>query len=130
MSLDSVAQLGRTELEKEVTKDLKVKLRTLTAVEYSQVMKSAGSSPTPGQMDLGTLGQLAELQIATLSFATLSVNGETGTPEAFRKMYQNMQYPLLLEVYQAYMEVMDNQNKVLEELKKNLTSNQLLEKTT
>lgn len=130
MSLDSVAQLGRTELEKEVTKDLKVKLRTLTAVEYSQVMKSAGSSPTPGQMDLGTLGQLAELQIATLSFATLSVNGETGTPEAFRKMYQNMQYPLLLEVYQAYMEVMDNQNKVLEELKKNLTNIPLLEKTT
>lgn len=132
MSLDSVTQLGRTELEKEINPSLKVKLRTLTAIEYTQVMRAAGSSGSSvsGQADLGTLGQLAGLQIDTLAFATVSVNGETSTPEAFKKMYQNMQYPVLLDVYQVYMEVLEGQNKVLDELKKNSQNNLSLEKTT
>jgi hypothetical protein len=133
MSLDTVAQLGRTELEKQINPSLKVKLRTLTAIEYTQVMKSGGSSglsTTQGHTDLSTLGQLAGLQIDTLAFATISVNGETATAEAFRKMYQNMQYPVLLDVYGLYMEVLEGQNKVLDELKKNSQNNQSLEKTT
>lgn len=131
MSLESVTQLGRTELEKQINPSLKVKLRTLTALEYTQVMRAAGSSgSSSGQADLGTLGQLAGLQIDTLAFATVSVNGETGTPEAFKKMYQNMQYPVLLEIYQVYMEVLEGQNKVLDELKKNSQNSPVLEKTT
>lgn len=132
MSLDSVTQLGRTELEKQINSNLKVKLRTLTAIEYTQVMRAAGSSGSnsSGQADLGTLGQLAGLQIDTLAFATVSVNGETASPEAFKKMYQNMQYPILLDVYGLYMEVLEGQNKVLDELKKNSQNNLSLEKTT
>lgn len=130
MSLESVAQLGRTELEKEINPSLKVKLRTLTAIEYTQVMRAGGSGMSSGPADLSTLGQLAGLQIDTLAFATISVNGETGTPEAFKKMYQNMQYPVLLDVYQVYMEVLEGQNKVLDELKKNSQNSQSLEKTT
>lgn len=132
MNLDSITQLGRNELEKQINPSLKVKLRTLSALEYAQVMRAAGAAgaSSPNGPDLGTLGQLAELQIDTLSFATTAVNGMTGTAAEFKKMYQNMQYPVLLEIYQVYMELLEGQNKVLDELKKNSESSQPSEKTT
>lgn len=129
MSLESITQLGRVEVEQKVTDNLVVKLRTLTASEYAQVMKTAGGANSPDVAALSTLGHLAELQIMTLSFATISMNGQTGTSEEFRKVYQNIQYPLLLEVYSTYMQIVENQNKVLDSLKKNLTT-PLLETTT
>lgn len=132
MNLESVTQLGRSELERQINPSLKVKLRTLTATEYAKVMRAAGSSgvQSSGQADLGTLGQLADLQIDTLSFATVSINEQTGTAEEFKKLYQTIQYPILMDIYQVYMEVLEGQNKVLDELKKNSVSNQPLEKTT
>lgn len=120
MDLNSVSQLGRIEVEQEVTKNLTVKLRTLTAVEYSNVMRLTDPSDSD-KPSLGTLGQLADLQIATLSFATVLMNGQSGSSDEFRKVYQNMQYPLLLEVYRVYMTILEKQNQSLEELKKNST---------
>lgn len=120
MNLDSVMQLGRIEIEKKIAENLTLKLRTLTAQEYATVMKMAGPTQAGGSPDLSALGHLAELQITTLSYATVSMNGQTGTAEDFHKVYQNMQYPLMLEAYRAYLELLDGQSGALDELKKNL----------
>lgn len=130
MELESLASLGRVEIERKISDKLTVKLKSLSAIEYAKVMKGAGSTAPQDDADLSALGHLASLQVSTLAYATVSINGQSGTPDEFRKIYEVMQYPLVLEVYRVYMEILTKQNEVLEELKKNLTTNQLLEKTT
>jgi hypothetical protein len=128
MTLESVQDLGKIELERKITEKLTVKLRSLTALEYSKVMKSASISDNSA--GLNALGHLASLQMVTLAYATLSINGQSDTPEAFLKFYENLQYPLVVEVYKVYVEILNTQNETIEELKKNLTSNPPVVKTT
>lgn len=129
MNLNSLAKLGRVETEKQITKGLKVKLRTLTALEYAKVMQMAkdfsGGLDTPS---MEALGRLAELQMETLAHATVAVNDEE-VPEAdsdripkLRSFYQNLQYPVLTEVYRTYLDLLGTQNGVMDDLKKNLTT--------
>lgn len=122
MDLSSVVQLGRAEIEKKITENLTVKMRTLTAQEYASVMKSSEVADPQKGANLSTLGHLADLQITTLAYATVSINGQSGSVDEFKKLYQSLQYPLITEIYQVYMEILDKQNQVLEELKKNLIS--------
>lgn len=130
MSLDSVMQLGKIEIEEKICDSLVVKLRTLTSIEYSKIMKSSASPSLNENQGLSTFGYLTDLQIETLSYATMSINGQIGSQEDFKKVYQNMQTPLLAEVYSVYSKILENQNKVLEELKKNSVTSPLSVVTT
>lgn len=130
MALDSISQLGRLEVEKRITDTLIVKLRTLTATEYASVLKASDVVGDPDRPNLSTLGHLADVQILALSYATLAINGSTGSSEEFKKVYQNMQYPLLIEVYSAYSELLQNQGQLVQELKKNSMNNPSSVKTT
>jgi hypothetical protein len=128
MTIDSVQELGKIEIEKKITDKLTVKLRSLTASEYASVMK--GASTVSGVADLSALGHLASLQISTLAYATVALNGKSATPAEFRELYENMQYPLVAEIYNVYVEILNKQNEYIEELKKNLMNLQPAEKTT
>lgn len=135
MSLESLGQLGRVEVEKQIAPNFKVKLRTLTSREYAVVMKAAGAltqNLEQTNSTLATLGSLTDIQIITLAQATVSFNGqsfpEDKRVEENRKIYESLQHPLLVEAYKAYLQLLDDQNNVLEDLKKNSTA-LLLEKT-
>lgn len=127
MSLDSSTSLGKVETEKQILPNLKVRLRTLNSREYAHVMKYAkdltGSLQQPS---METLGKLVDVQIETLAHATVAINGqEYSGSDKYAKLkdyYDQLQHPVLMEVYRVYLDLLSQQDDIMAELKKNLTT--------
>jgi len=112
MELTSLAQLGRLEKEFEINKELKVKLHTLNSEEQQKALLSVSDS-YPNEV-----AKSSHFQTCILTLATSEVNGEKVKEEELKEFYKVIQYPLLVQIFANYLELAEEQGKVLVELKK------------
>jgi hypothetical protein len=112
VDLSSVLQLGRIEKTKEVFKGLSITLQTLSASHQQKILAAL---PTDNQ---DALGRYATLQIETLASATVAMNGVKADYASWKSMYSEMQSRVLQEVYSFYVELVEEQNSVMDSLKK------------
>jgi len=112
VDLSSVLQLGRIEKTKEVFKGLSITLQTLSASHQQKILAAL---PTDNQ---DALGRYATLQIETLAAATVAMNGVKADYASWKTMYSDMQSRVLQEVYSFYVELVEEQNSVMDSLKK------------
>ena len=112
VDLSSVLQLGRIEKTKEVFKGLSITLQTLSASHQQKILAAL---PSDNQ---DALGRYATLQIETLAAATVAMNGVKADYASWKTMYSDMQSRVLQEVYTFYVELVEEQNSVMDSLKK------------
>ena len=112
LKIDELSKLGRLELEFDVVKGLKIKLHTLSVDEQHHALASVSSN----EADPTT--QYHQLQKALLIEATELINGEKPTKEELVKFYSEVQESLFQDVAAHYTTLLQQQNGVTEELKK------------
>jgi hypothetical protein len=112
MKLDELAKLGKVESEFEIVKGLKVKLHTLSMAEQHRALTSVPNNLTD------PTGQFHHLQKVLLIEATESVNDEKPSKEELMKFYGELQESLFQEIASKYTSLLQEQNAVIEDLKK------------
>ena len=112
VDLSSILQLGRIEKTKEVFKGLALTLQTLSASHQQKILAALPSDTQDA------LGRYATLQIETLASATVAMNGVKADVAVWKKMYSEMQNRVLQEIYSFYVELVEEQNSVMDSLKK------------
>jgi hypothetical protein len=112
MDLNALAQLGKVEREIVLNDKLTVKVHTLSVAEQQRAL---ASMPT-GIEDDAT--KFSYFQEAMLVHATDTINGEVVDKVTLAKFYKDLQYPLLTALFSQYLELSQEQGKVLDELKK------------
>lgn len=112
IDLSSVLQLGRIEKTKEVFKGVSITLQTLSASHQQKILAALPSDTQDA------LGRYATLQIETLAAATVAMNGVKADYASWKPMYAEMQSRVLQEVYSFYVELVEEQNSVVDSLKK------------
>ena len=113
VDLSSILQLGRIEKTKEVFKGVALTLQTLSASHQQKILAALPSDTQDA------LGRYATLQIETLASATVAMNGVKADYVTWKKMYSEMQNRVLQEIYSFYVELVEEQNSVMDSLKKN-----------
>lgn len=111
MELKSLEQLGRVEKEVEITKDLKIKFHTLSVAEQQKVFLTVPETLTDE-------ARISHIQVAILAQAIDAVNGESVDKTKLTEQLRGMQFRLLAEFFDAYAALAEEQNIVLDELKK------------
>jgi len=115
IELKDISQLGRIEKTQEVFNGLTVTLQSLSA---SHQHKALAALP-PESLD--TLARFTALQIETLIYATIEINGKKyndNNRSELRSLYSEMQNKILQEIYGLYTEIAKEQNEVITSLKK------------
>jgi len=121
-TLTSISDLGKVADEKEVIKGHKVKLETLTSGEEDNVLRGLDDS-------MNVLERFHHLKRLTVIYATKKYNGieitdgdgtekNPGNRAIVRNFYLNLQTSLLTPFYDFYLELVDKQKKIIDELKK------------
>lgn len=108
----ALAKLGRVEKEIEVTEGLKVKVHTLSLSEQQRALSRI---PTSVENEIS---RLSFLQQSILSEATDEVNGEVISKKDAEQLYSDLQFTLVSKIFTEYSLITEEQDKVLEELKK------------
>ena len=120
----------------ELSKSFRVKLRLLSPVENLEILKKVDIAP-------GNLSRMEILVIETLTRAIESINGQylrfddemkhewkqfrniTTEPSTWEQQRYILSYrfqkPVLTEIFSKYQELLTEQEKLLEDLKKNST---------
>lgn len=111
MDLKSLTQLGRVEKE-VVVNGFKIKLHSLTVADQQKVLLNVSE-----EMKDDT-ARLLQLQKAILVYAVDSINGEVVPKEDLQKLFEELQPAILSNLFSAYLEIVEEQSKVLDELKK------------
>ena len=112
VDIDSLVKLGRLETEFEVVKGLKIKLHTLSMQEQHDALSSVPNTLTD------PTSQFHALQRALLVAATELVNGDKVLKEDLVKLYSGLQENLFQAIAEKYTSLLQEQNAVIEELKK------------
>ena len=112
VDIASLAKLGRVEKEIEVTKDLKVKIHTLSALEQQTALTDVPQN-APSEF-----ARLSHLQHAVLVQAIDEVNGEKISKDQAKKLFSALQASLVADIFTQHSLLTQEQDKVLEELKK------------
>jgi hypothetical protein len=112
MSLDTLSKLGRVEQEFEIINGLTVKLHTLSAVEQQQALASVPDAVNDD------IAKFYHLQQALLVYATDSINGQVLSKDDLRKLYGEMQNAIFQAIFEKYNALAEEQNKLIEDLKK------------
>ena len=113
MDLKSLSQLGRIEKEFELAPGVKIKLHTLSVMDQQKALLDI-----PEGVAQDESARFLQMQQAILVYATDSVNDEKLTLEQAKELYSGIQYPVLIELFNRYLEAAGEQSKILEELKK------------
>lgn len=117
MELKSFSALNRVEREFDVFTGLKVKMHTLSVLQQQQAL--AELPPSPLGMDNGL--RTVILQQALLVYAIDAINGEKVTLQQTKDVIQNLQAPVFNALVNCYDELAQEQDKILEELKKKVS---------
>lgn len=115
LELTDIAQLGRVVKTKEILKGVKVTLQSLSATHQQKILAAI-----PPQ-SLDTLAKFTYTQAETLVYATVSINDKQYTDanrDELRKFYMDLQNKILQEFYSFYVDIAQEQNSVIESLKK------------
>ena len=112
----SLSQLGRIEKEFEIIPgQLTVKLHTLGNKAQEEISDILLKKET----EYKDKSNLAFTQKVVLLRAISSINSKVYTTEELQKELEEMQTTVLTAIYVKYMDCIDNQNKIFEEVKKN-----------
>ena len=109
--LRSLTQLGRVEKEIEIG-SFKVKLHTLTVADQQKALLSISEEIKDDT------ARLFQMQKAILVYATDSINGEVVEKDKLNELYNELQPVVLSNLFSGYLELVDEQSKILDELKK------------
>jgi len=115
LTLEDITQLGYLRKTKEVFEGVTVSLQTLSHARQQQTLLL---------LPAGNIDQLAkytQMQVETLSHATVDINGREFTEkdvDFLRGWYSKLQNKVLIEIYNFYLELVDEQDGVLDGLKK------------
>jgi len=109
--LRSLTQLGRVEKEIEIG-SFKVKLHTLTVADQQKALLSISEEIKDDT------ARLFQMQKAILVYATDSINGEVVEKDKLHELYNELQPVVLSNLFSGYLELVDEQSKILDELKK------------
>ena len=115
LSLDDIAQLGYLTKTKEIFEGVTVTFQTLSHARQQKILSSL---PTD---DSDHLVRYTQLQVETLVHSTVNINGTSYTEkdaDFLRDWYLKLQNKVLLSFYSAYLELSEEQDAVLETLKK------------
>ncbi len=115
LELTDISQLGRITKTEKILKGVTVAFQTLTAAHQHQILASL----PPNSLD--PIGKYTAMQIETLVYATLSINNKKyaeSDKDELRTFYSNLQNKVLQTFYDFYLRVNEDQNKVIESLKK------------
>lgn len=112
MDLVSLAQLGRIEKEVQIG-TFSIKLHTLSTAEQQKAMLSI-----PEQLKDEAIRSL-QLQIAILSLATEHINNQKLDQKSLYDLFSGLQPQVLSTIFDEYLLMIQEQEKVLGELKKN-----------
>lgn len=112
LKIDELSKLGKVESEFEVVKGLKIKLHTLSMEAQHRALTSV-----PATLDDAT-GQFHHLQRALLVEATELINDEKPSKEELVKFYSEIQESVFQSIAERYTSLLQTQNEVTEELKK------------
>lgn len=115
LNLSEISQLGYHQKTKEVFKGVAVTLQTLPISRQQKILSSLPSDSSD------SIVKFTQLQVETLANATLAVNEEKFTEadvDRLREWYKGLQSRVLQEIYGIYQELMDDQEKILDGLKK------------
>jgi hypothetical protein len=112
-AFDDLIQMG------QLTKTLKLgahefKLKTLSSGEYVAMTKKIPEGQTTGQAE-----KFEALQRITLSHAIEAIDGQTLSVEEKDRLLSVLQLAVSNILYDAYMDLVTEQNKQLEDVKKN-----------
>ena len=113
VDIASLAKLGRVEKEIVINKELKIKVHTLSALEQQAALASVP------QESSSEFARLSLLQHSVLVQATDEVNGEKISKEQASKLFRELQASLVSDIFTQHSMLTQEQDKVLEELKKN-----------
>ena len=115
LSLLDIAQLGRIEKSKEILKGFTVGLQTLSASNQQKILASLPSDNSD------SLARFVYTQVEALVYATADINGTKygdSNRAELRTLYSSMQSKVLQETYSFYGELVQEQNSVIDSLKK------------
>ena len=112
VDIESLAKLGRVDKEIEVNKDLKIKIHTLSASEQQSALTSVPQD-SPSEF-----ARLSHLQHAVLAQAIDEINGEKVGKDQIKKILGVLQASLVADIFTQHSLLTQEQDKILEELKK------------
>ena len=116
VELKSLAQIGRIEKEFEVIKDvLTVKLHTLGNKDQEDISDILAQKETQNK----DKQNLAFTQKTVLRRAITSINSKELSKEEIVTALDSMQTSVLTAIYVKYMDCIENQNTIFEQVKKN-----------
>jgi len=116
MELTSIMNLGRVSKTVEIVKGFTVTLHTPSYGEQLAIIKEV-----PKNLNDNPVLYYHQVQVESLAVVTEKINDKNYTSEnrdELRDIFSNMQYNLLQEIYNAYLKLVDEQAKIIEELKK------------
>ncbi len=115
LSLDDIAKLGYVTKTKEIFKGVTATFQTLSHSRQQQILTNLPAN------NIEQLARYNKMQVETLVHATIKINDESYTEkdvEFLRDWYSKLQNKVLIEFYAAYLELSEEQDNILEELKK------------
>lgn len=116
MELKSFSSLNRIEKEFDVVTGLKISMHTLSVLQQQQALAELPTSPVGSDVALRTV----ILKQALLIYAIDTINGDKVTIQQAKDFIQGLQAPIFNEIYDCYDLMVQEQDKTLEDLKKNL----------
>ena len=111
MDLKALIQLGRVEKEVNIG-SFKIKIHTLTVADQQKALLSISEEIKDDS------AKLLQMQKAILVYATDSINGEVVEKDKLQEVYNELQPAVLSNLFSNYLELVDAQSKILDELKK------------
>lgn len=115
LELSDISQLGYLQKTREVFKGVTVTLQTLSISRQQKILATLPPDTTDPVI------RFTQLQVETLSNATLAINADSFTEadlEKLRHFYAGLQSRVLQAFYAVYQEMMDEQEATLGGLKK------------
>jgi len=112
LNLDDIALIGKVEKEFEKIKGYKVKMHTLNTAENLEVLKKTSVSEDP-------IVKYDILKRNNLIFAIDTINSEALSMQQKEAIINKLQSAALDLFYDSYSELLEEQQKILGELKKN-----------
>lgn len=116
LSLKEISQLGYIQKTKEVFAGVTLAVQTLSISRQQLILSNIPADITDPVL------KYTRLQVETLAHATLSINDEKYTEkdvERLREFYSGLAPIVLQGCYSIYQDAVDEQEKVLSDLKKN-----------
>ena len=111
-SFESLVACGKVHNEVEVFKGYTFEFETLDVGEELEILKNSVSVSTDPAV------RFTESQKWTLAYAIKRINGKEYTVEEKMKILAKLQSAVLNHIYASYLELLDEQNKAIDELKK------------